>query len=58
MVERVIRTPKEQCVHRHRLETLQHACRAITDWIQLYNHRRPHEALKMKSPAEAFALAA
>ncbi|EIF74461.1 integrase core subunit, partial [Burkholderia pseudomallei 354e] len=24
MVERVIRTLKEQCVHRHRFETLQH----------------------------------
>ncbi|ARU21853.1 aminotransferase [Ralstonia solanacearum] len=23
-----------------------------------YNHRRPHQALKMKTPAEAFALAA
>ena len=58
MVERVIRTLKEQCVHRHRFETLQHANRAIADWIQFYNHRRPHQALKMKTPAEAFALAA
>ncbi|WP_313894991.1 IS3 family transposase [Burkholderia pseudomallei] len=58
MVERVTRTLKEQCVHRHRFETLQHASRAIADWIQFYNHRRPHQALKMKTPAEAFALAA
>lgn len=33
MVERVIRSLKEQCVHRHRFETLQHASRAIGDWI-------------------------
>ncbi|WP_152616995.1 integrase core domain-containing protein, partial [Burkholderia pseudomallei] len=46
------------CVHRHRFETLQHASRAIADWIQFYNHRRPHQAPKMKTPAEAFALAA
>jgi len=58
MVERVIRTLKEQRVHRHRFETLQHASRVISDWIQLYNHRRPHQALKMKTPAKAFALAA
>lgn len=51
MVERVIRALKEQCVHRHRFETLQHASRAIADWIQFYNHRRPHQALKMMSRA-------
>lgn len=58
MVERVIRTLKEQCAHRHRFETLQHASRVIGDWIRFYNHRRPHQALNMKTPAEAFALAA
>ncbi len=58
LVERVIRTLKEQCVHRHRFESLQHASRLIGDWIHFYNHRRPHQALGMKTPAEAFALAA
>lgn len=58
MVERVIRTLKEQCVHRHRFETQQHASRVIADWIHFYNHRRPHQALGMKTPAEAYALAA
>jgi len=58
MVERVIRTLKEQCVHRHRFETLQHASRVIGDWIRFYNTRRPHQALGMKTPAEAYALAA
>ncbi|MCR4157673.1 integrase core domain-containing protein [Kerstersia gyiorum] len=58
MVERVIRTLKEQCAHRHRFETLQHASRVIGDWIRFYNHQRPHQALKMKTPAQAYALAA
>jgi putative transposase len=58
MVERVIRTLKEQCVHRHRFETLQHASRVIGDWIKFYNTRRPHQALGMKTPAEVYALAA
>ncbi|WP_404303092.1 integrase core domain-containing protein [Alicycliphilus denitrificans] len=58
MVERVIRTLKDQCVHRHRFETLQHASRVIADWIGWYNHRRPHQALDMKPSAEAYALAA
>jgi putative transposase len=58
MVERLIRTLKEQCVHRHRFETIQHANRVIADWITFYNAKRPHQALGMKTPAEAFALAA
>ena len=58
MVERVIRTLKEQCAHRHRFETFRHASRVIGDWISFYNHQRPHQALGMKTPAEAFALAA
>ena len=45
-------------IHRHRFETLQHASRVIGDWIQFYNDQRPHQALEMKTPAEAFALAA
>ena len=58
MVERVIRTLKEQCVHRHHFESQQHAMRVISDWIQFYNFRRPRQALGMKTPAEAYALAA
>jgi putative transposase len=41
IVERVIRTLKEQCVHRHRFETQQHAMRVIGDWILFYNTRAP-----------------
>ncbi len=40
------------------LDSIQHATRAIDDWISFYNHRRPHQALDMKTPDEAFALAA
>ena len=58
MVERVIRTMKEQCIHRHRFETIQHANRVIADWISFYNNQRPHQALAMRTPAEAFKLAA
>lgn len=58
LVERVIRTIKEQCVHRHRFESQQHAMRVIGDWIGFYNSRRPHQALGMKTPDEAFKLAA
>jgi putative transposase len=56
MIERVIRTLKGQCVHRHRFESLQLASRAIGDWIHFYNNQSPHQALGMKTPAEAFKL--
>ena len=58
MVERVIRTLKEQCIHRQRFDSIQHTTRAIGDWISFYNHRRPHQALDMRTSAEAFELAA
>lgn len=37
MVERVIRTLKEQWVHRHPFDRSQHATCAIGDWISFYN---------------------
>ncbi|MGL5631774.1 MAG: transposase [Azovibrio sp.] len=49
MVERMIRTLKEQCAHRYGFETLQHASRVIGDGIQFYNYRRPHQTLGMKT---------
>ena len=55
MVERVIHTLKDQCVHRHRFESLQHASRVIGDWIGFYNHQRPHQALGMRTPADLAA---
>ncbi|XUP37883.1 IS3 family transposase (plasmid) [Xanthomonas axonopodis pv. vasculorum] len=55
MVERVIRTLKEQCVHRHRFESLAHALRVISDWFGFYNRQRPHQALKMMTPDQAYA---
>ena len=55
MVERVIRTLKEQCVHRHRFESQVHALRVIGDWIAFYNRQRPHQALKMMTPDAAYA---
>jgi putative transposase len=53
--KRVIQTLKEQCAHRHRFKTLQHASRVIGDWILFYNHRWPHQALGMETPAVACA---
>ena len=53
IVERVIRTIKDQCVHRHRFETLQLASQASADWIDWYNHLCLRQAFNMKTPAGA-----
>jgi transposase InsO family protein len=45
-------------IHRRSFESLQHTSRIIGDWIGFYNHQRPHQALGMKTAAEAYALAA
>ncbi|WP_421780370.1 integrase core domain-containing protein [Falsirhodobacter deserti] len=38
--------------------SIQHAARAIAGWVQFYYTRRPHQALAMQTPAEAFKAAA
>ncbi|MHB8493567.1 MAG: integrase core domain-containing protein [Casimicrobiaceae bacterium] len=58
MVDQPVRTLKEQCAHRHRFVTLHHTSRVIGDWIRFYNHRRPPQALNMKTAVETFASAA
>ena len=55
MVERVIRTLKEQCVHGHRFESQVHALRVIADWIAFCNQQRPHQVMKMMTPDAAYA---
>lgn len=50
VLERVIRTLKEQCIHRQRFDGIRHATRAIGDWISFYNNGRPHQTLGMRTP--------
>ena len=57
-MERLTRSLIEQCVHRHRFESLAHASRTIGNWVQFYNNRRPHQALAMRTPNEACKLTA
>ena len=52
MIERFFRTLKEECVWKHRFESIDHAFRIIADWIDKYNHERPHSALGYLAPAQ------
>lgn len=52
MIERFFRTLKEECIWRHRFESIDHAFEVIAKWIDKYNATRPHSALGYQSPHE------
>jgi putative transposase len=58
MVERLIRTVKEQCLWLHNFNSLDEARQALKKWFRYYNEQRPHQALGMKTPREIYQLAA
>ncbi len=58
LVERFIRSLKEECIWQYRLESLSHVRQVIGAWIRYYNTERPHQALGYKAPAHAVASAA
>ncbi len=58
MVERLIRTIKEQCIWLHRFNSIDEANQVLGRWIDWYNQHRPHQALGMKTPREVYQLAA
>ncbi len=58
MVERVIRTLKEQCAHRWCFDSMQHATRAIGVWINVNNHKHPLHAHAMKKPVHTCPVSA
>jgi putative transposase len=58
MVERLIRTVKEQCLWLHNFKSLEEARMTLKSWFTYYNEQRPHQALGMKTPVEVYKLAA
>ena len=52
IVERFIRSVKEECVWQQQFRSLTDARRAIRAWIEWYNDRRPHQALGYRSPKQ------
>ncbi len=52
MIERFFRSLKEECVWQHTFQTFEEARRIIRDWVQWYNHERPHQALGYRSPVQ------
>jgi transposase InsO family protein len=53
VMERFMRTLKEQCLYLHRFQTLEEARRMIAAFIDRYNHEWLIERLGYRTPAEA-----
>jgi transposase InsO family protein len=58
VIERFIRTLKEQCIYLHRFKTLEEARRIIGEFIARYNREWLIERLGHRTPAQARAAAA
>jgi putative transposase len=58
MVERLIRSVKEQCPWLHNFASLEDARQALAAWFEYCNEERPHQALKMKAPRQVYKFAA
>jgi putative transposase len=52
MIERFFRSLKEECIWQHQFQTFEDARQQIRTWLAWYNHGRPHQALKYRSPAQ------
>ena len=57
VVERFIRTVKEECLWQHRFGSLSEAREVIGDWMRYYNLERPHQALGYQAPSDMLAIA-
>lgn len=54
VLERFLKSLKEECVWRHRFESLSQAQSVIASWIRHTNTERPHQALWYKLPVFLF----
>ena len=55
LIERFIRSLKEECIWQHRFESLAHARDVVGRWIRHYNTERHHQALGYRTPAQIAA---
>jgi len=55
VIERFMRTLKEQCLYLHRFQTLEEARQVIAAFIERYNHEWLIERLDYRTPAQARA---
>ena len=55
-VERLWRSLKHEEVYLHDYEMMYQAQRGVGGWFEFYDHRRPHQALGYRTPAEVYGV--
>ena len=53
-VERLWRSLKYERVYIHNYDTVQEAIRDIGNYVDFYNHERPHQSLGYRTPGEVY----
>ena len=53
-IERLWRSVKYEEIYLKDHETGTDLCNGLTDWFELYTHRRPHQALRYRTPFEVY----
>mgnify|MGYP000641460243 CR=1 FL=1 len=56
IIERFWRTVKHEHILLHSFEDLREARQSIGKFIKLYNHKRLHQSLRYKTPAEVYGI--
>jgi putative transposase len=53
-VERLWRSVKYECIYLQDFYVVKEVTRALSNYFDYYNHRRPHQSLNYKTPAEIY----
>ncbi len=53
-VERLWRSVKYEKVYLNDFETVKEVCSGIKDYFKFYNHKRFHQSLEYRTPAEVY----
>ena len=53
-VERLWRSVKYECIYLQDFYAVKDVTRALVNYFDYYNHRRPHQSLDYKTPAEIY----
>ena len=53
-IERLWRSVKQECIYRHSFESMKSLKQALHEYFEYYNHKRVHQSLDYRTPAEVY----